>query len=33
MYNTCVFAGLAIYGHSEHQSDITIKFILKNGSG
>ena len=32
MYHTCVFAGLAIYGHLDHQTDITIEFMLKNGS-
>ena len=30
--NTCVFASLAIYGHSKHQSDITFEFASKNGS-
>ena len=32
MYNTGVFASIAIYGHSRHQSHITIEFILKNAS-
>ena len=32
MYHTCVFAGLAIYGHSDHKTDITVEFMLKNGS-
>jgi hypothetical protein len=32
MYHTCVFAGLAIYGHSDHETDITIEFMSKNGS-
>jgi hypothetical protein len=32
MYHTCMFAGLAIYGHSDHETDITIEFTLKNGS-
>ena len=32
MYHTCVFAGLAIYGHSDHETNITIEFMLKNGS-
>ena len=32
MYYTCLFAGLAIYGHSDHETDITIEFMLKNGS-
>ena len=32
MYHTCVFAGLAIYGHSDHETNITIEFTLKNGS-
>ena len=32
MYHTCVFAGLAIYGHSDHKTDITIEFTSKNGS-
>ena len=26
MYHTCVFARLAIYGHSNHEIDITIEF-------
>ena len=30
--NTCVFAGLTIYGHTKHQLDITIEFISKNSS-
>ena len=32
MYHTCMFAGLAIYGHSDHETDITIEFTSKNGS-
>ena len=32
MYHTCVFARLAIYGHSDHKTDITIEFMLKHGS-
>ena len=32
MHHTCMFVGLAIYGHSEHEADITIEFTLKNGS-
>ena len=32
IYNTCIFAGIAIYGHSDHTMDITIEFTLKNGS-
>ena len=32
MYHTCVFAVLAIYGHSDHETNITIEFTLKNGS-
>ena len=32
MYHTCVFAGLAIYGHHDHKTDITIQFVSKNGS-
>ena len=32
MYHTCVFAGLAIYGHLDHKTDITVEFTLKNGS-
>ena len=32
MYHTCVFMGLAIYGHSDHETNITIEFTLKNGS-
>ena len=32
MYHTYVFARLAIYGHSDHETDITIEFMLKNGS-
>jgi len=32
MYHTSVFAGLAIYGHSDDETDITIEFTSKNGS-
>ena len=32
MYHTCVFAGLTIYGHSDHKTDITVEFTSKNGS-
>ena len=32
MYHTCVFAGPAIYGHSDHETDITIEFTSQNGS-
>ena len=32
IYNTCIFAGITIYGHSNHTMDITIEFTLKNGS-
>ena len=31
MYNTCVFTGIARYGHSDCEMDITIKFTLKIG--
>ena len=31
MYHTCVFARLAIYGHSDHETDITVEFTSKNG--
>jgi hypothetical protein len=31
IYNTYMFAGIAICGHSNHKTDITIKFTLKNG--
>ena len=27
-----MFAGIAIYGHSDHETDITIEFTLKNHS-
>src|SRR6202042_810501 len=30
--NTYVFAAIAIYGHSDHKTDITIEFTLKNQS-
>ena len=30
--NTCIFAGIAIYGLSDHTTDITIEFTSKNGS-
>ena len=29
--NTCIFAGIAIYGHSDHTTDLTIEFTLKIG--
>ena len=29
MYHTCVFTGFAIYGHSDHETNITIEFTLK----
>jgi len=29
VYNTCVFSGLAIYGYSNHETDITIEFASK----
>ena len=32
MYHTCVFAGLTIYGHSNHKTDITVESMSKNGS-
>ena len=32
MYHTCVFAGLTIYGHSDHKTNITVEFTSKNGS-
>src|SRR6202050_1483 len=32
IYNTYVVAGIAIYGHSDHKTDITIKFTSKNHS-
>src|ERR1700683_646248 len=32
IYNTYVFASIAIYGHSDHKTDITIEFTLKNQS-
>src|ERR1700732_1919835 len=32
MYHTCVFARLAIYSHSDHEIDITVEFMSKNGS-
>ena len=32
IYNTCIFAGIAIYGYSDHTMDITIEFTLKNSS-
>jgi hypothetical protein len=31
-YNTCVFAGIAIYGHSDHKTDIIVEFTLENCS-
>ena len=33
IYNTCIFVGIAIYGHSNQATDITIEFTLKNSSG
>src|ERR1700685_1385926 len=32
IYNTYVFATIAIYGHSDHKTDITIEFTSKNHS-
>jgi len=32
MYNTHTFAGIVIYGHSDHKMDITIEFTSKNNS-
>jgi len=32
IYNTYVFAGIAIYGHSDHEMDIIIEFTSKNCS-
>src|SRR6202050_3528516 len=32
IYNTYVFAAIAIYGHSNHKMDITIEFTSKNHS-
>ena len=32
MDHTCVFVRLAIYSHSDHETNITIEFRLKNGS-
>ena len=31
IYNTCIFAGTAIFGHSDHKMDITFEFTPKNG--
>ena len=31
-FGICVCAVIAIYGHSDHEMDITIEFTLKNGS-
>jgi len=33
IYNTYVFAGIAIYGYSHHKTDITIEFISKTDPG
>src|SRR6202041_245826 len=32
IYNTYVFATIAIYGHSDHKMNITIEFTSKNHS-
>src|ERR1700677_222378 len=32
IYNTYMFASIAIYGHSDHKTDITIKSASKNHS-
>ena len=32
IYNTYLFAGIAIYSHSDHETNITIEFTLKNHS-
>ena len=32
MYNTPTFPGIAIYGHSDHETDIAIEFTSKNRS-
>src|ERR1700691_4770185 len=32
IYNTYVFAAIAIYGYSDHKTDITIEFTSKNWS-
>src|SRR6202050_1868981 len=32
IYNTYMFSGIAIYGHSDHKTDITIKSTSKNCS-
>src|ERR1700689_618419 len=32
IYNTYGFAAIAIYGHSDHKTDITIEFTSKNWS-
>ena len=32
IYNTCIFVGIAIYGHPNHTTDIIIEFTLKNSS-
>src|ERR1700734_2834287 len=32
IYNTYGFAAIAIYGHSDHKTDITIEFTSKNHS-
>ena len=32
MYNTTTFPGIAIYGHSNHETDIAIEFTSKNWS-
>src|ERR1700733_10090733 len=29
IYNTYLFAGIAIYGHSDHRTDITIEFTFE----
>ena len=32
MHHTCMFVGLAIYGDSDDETNITLEFMLKNGS-
>ena len=32
MYNTHTFPGIAIYGYSDHETDIAIEFASKNRS-
>jgi hypothetical protein len=32
MYNTHTFPGIAIYGYSDHETDIAIEFASKNWS-